>query len=138
MPSAIANLLHWPRLRRLDEPIWPLLGCIRGITLQCLKVVFPLIAQRNCPMHRNARAASWTARPKSCATTCQRIAARLHPCSAPIFGPCHMVLSNYSHAIPQARKARLPPKIYWKQGSVCTCADWVCCHQMDRESPNGL
>jgi len=70
--------------------------------------------------------------------TCQRIAAPLHPCSAPIFGQCHMVLSNYSPAIQQARKADLRPKIYWKQGLVCICADWVCCHQMDRESPNGL
>ena len=61
-----------------------------------------------------------------------------HPRSAPIFGQCHMVLSNYSPAIQQARKADLRPKIYWKQGLVCICADWVCCHQIDRESPNGL
>ena len=62
----------------------------------------------------------------------------LHPCSAPIFGPCRMVLSNYLPAIPQARKARLRPKIYWIKGLVCTCAEWVFCPQMDRESPNGL
>ena len=98
----------------------------------------PSIAQRNCPMRRNARAALWTARPKSCVTSCQRITAPLHPCSAPIFGPCRMVLSNYLPAIPQARKARLPPKIYWIKGLVCTCVDWVFCPQMDRESPNGL
>ena len=60
---------------------------------------------------------------KSYATTCQRSAAPPHPCLAPIFGQCRMVLSDYSQGIPQARKARLPPKIYWKQGSVCTCAD---------------
>ena len=102
-PSALAAF------EATGGPIWHLHGCIQGTISRCSKVVFPLIALRNS--HASQRAQRMD---RAAQELCHNMPEDRRPASmfsAHIWAMSHGV-SNCSHVIPQARKARLPPRIY--------------------------